>query len=162
MQTGLTLNEATSLIDKFKQPNAALLANVSVFSKETRVEKHLPKYDLTQEYFPDGPLQSAFSAKVYVPGYSQYHQYQGVKGEIVLELKEVNAVSIWGSTTSLIDKGKIWGGFMSAAAVNDTQQDIQVVGTEIDVINNAKDGASPNQKLGYRLYQSVVKTTLLQ
>jgi hypothetical protein len=135
--------EKTDLQDKF---------NYKFFNKEARfVLNSRGTESKNQSYFPDGPLQSALSGSVAVPENSKFHQYQGILGSVDLYSNNVNAVGVWGAAKSFIDKGRVWGGFLSANSFKEGN-DSQVIGLEIDTINYAKNGEFPNQsKIGLQI-----------
>lgn len=92
-----------------------------------------------------------------------HNHYQNLFVQTLNKLDNVNAVSIWGDSTSIVDGAKSWGGFFSArsacsifAAGGPLQDygdpeltscrdhDNQLIGIEIDVLNGSKPGIHPN------------------
>jgi len=92
-----------------------------------------------------------------------HNHYQNLFVQTINKVENVNAVSIWGDSTSIVDGAKSWGGFFSArsacaafakggpqqkyggsSVVNCESSDNQLIGVEIDVLNNSKPGVSPN------------------
>lgn len=105
-----------------------------------------------QPYFPDGPLYIAKDIEVSAPKGSVFHQYSAIRGSTYTLEPDVNGVGVWGAATSVHDGGKAWGGFFTAEGPNDANLDSQLVGVEVDVINKAKAGVSPNQsKVGIQI-----------
>lgn len=92
-----------------------------------------------------------------------HNHYQNLFVQTMNKVKNVNAVSIWGDSTSIGDGAKSWGGFFSARSMCKGLEagtlgekygkpdlftcegvDNQLIGIEIDVLNNSKPGVFPN------------------
>lgn len=93
-----------------------------------------------------------------------HNHYQNLFVQTINKIPNVNAVSVWGDSTSIVDGAKSWGGFFSARSAchvyakdgplskygtNLTQSDCnkndnQLIGIEIDVLNSSKPGVFPN------------------
>jgi len=105
-----------------------------------------------QDYFPLGPLESQFSVGLKVGANSFSHQSESIYGSIENESSTTNAVGIWGSAKSLQKNARVWGGFLVASTANAGGDDAQIVGLEVDSINNALPGVSPNRsKVGIQV-----------
>lgn len=94
---------------------------------------------------------------------NQHNHYQNLFVQTINKVDNVNAVSIWGDSTSIVNGAKSWGGFFSARSAcryyaqggvlskygdhspeNCENHDNQLIGIEIDVLNNSKPGVFPN------------------
>lgn len=92
-----------------------------------------------------------------------HNHYQNLLVSTVNRVPNVNAVSIWGDSHALADGAKAWGGFLSARSSCSTyakggplnkyspelqgcgpERDNQLIGLEIDVLNESKPGVFPN------------------
>lgn len=93
-----------------------------------------------------------------------HNHYQNLFVQSINKVPNLNAVSIWGDSTSVVDGAKSWGGFFSARSachsyakdgplakygttVNKADCaniDNQLIGIEIDVLNGSKPGVFPN------------------
>lgn len=92
-----------------------------------------------------------------------HNHYQNLLVSTVNRVPNVNAVSIWGDSHALADGAKAWGGFLSARSSCSTyakggplnqyapelqgcgpERDNQLIGLEIDVLNESKPGVYPN------------------
>ena len=98
-----------------------------------------------QDYFPLGPLDTQLTVALYVPEDSYAHQSEAIYGIVENASTTVNAVGIWGSAASLKKDARVWGGFIKGSTSDGENNDAQVIGLEIDVINNALPGMSPNR-----------------
>jgi len=104
------------------------------------------------QYFPDGPLQTTLMGADNVPPTSTDHQVEGVLGIVSNRSTRTNAVGVWGTASSDAPGARVWGGFFSARTPNDIGADAQVIGLEVDTLNWAKDGVSPNaSKVGVQI-----------
>jgi len=113
--------------------------------------KKIKKINYKQAYFPDGPLYNNFTSEIKVPKKSVFHQYSAIFGKAVATTKKVNTVGIWGEAESIVNKGKVWGGFFTANN-NNNKIDSQLVGIEVDVVNRGKAGIYPNNsKVGMQI-----------
>ena len=105
-----------------------------------------------QDYFPLGPLESQLSVGLRVSANSYSHQAESIYGLVENESTTVNAVGIWGAASSLRKDARVWGGFLVAQSAEAAKDDAQVIGLEIDTINNTKAGLSPNRsKVGLQV-----------
>lgn len=92
-----------------------------------------------------------------------HNHYQNLLVSTINRVPNVNAVSIWGDSHALADGSKAWGGFLSARSSCSTyarggplnkyspelegcgpERDNQLIGLEIDVLNESKPGVYPN------------------
>jgi hypothetical protein len=92
-----------------------------------------------------------------------HNHYQNLFVQTINKVENVNAVSVWGDSTSIVNGAKSWGGFFSARSacsayvkggplqkygspslVNCEGHDNQLIGIEIDVLNSSKPGVFPN------------------
>lgn len=92
-----------------------------------------------------------------------HNHYQNLFVQTINKVGNVNAVSIWGDSTSIVDGAKSWGGFFSARSscpayvrggplqeygdsslISCEDIDNQLIGIEIDVLNSSKPGVFPN------------------
>lgn len=91
-----------------------------------------------------------------LPGPALPH-YQSFVVEVLSERADTNAVALWGDATSVVDGGRVWGGFLSARSgfINSPsgdRADSQIVGLEIDVLNGGLPGVFPNaSKVGLQI-----------
>ncbi len=105
-----------------------------------------------QDYFPLGALDTQLSVGLKVNADSFSHQAESIYGNIENESTTVNAVGIWGSATSLQKNARVWGGFLVARTSEGFKKDAQVIGLEVDTINDALPGLSPNRsKVGVQV-----------
>lgn len=98
-----------------------------------------------QDYFPLGPLESQLSVGLRVDQNSYSHQAESIYGEIENESSTVNAVGMWGSASSMRRDARVWGGFLLARSAEGPKSDAQIIGLEVDAINNALPGVNPNR-----------------
>lgn len=92
-----------------------------------------------------------------------HNHYQNLFVQTINKVENVNAVSIWGDSTSIVNGAKSWGGFFSTRSscphfvkggplqkygdpslTNCEGHDNQLIGIEIDVLNSSKPGVYPN------------------
>ncbi|HHS7808260.1 hypothetical protein [Pseudomonas sp. MWU12-3103b] len=92
-----------------------------------------------------------------------HNHYQNLFVQTINKVSNLNTVSVWGDSTSVVDGAKSWGGLFSARSMCDGFQkggaaekygspdlftcdgnDNQLIGIEIDVLNNSKPGVFPN------------------
>lgn len=92
-----------------------------------------------------------------------HNHYQNLFVQTINKVGNVNAVSIWGDSTSVVNGAKSWGGFFSARSSCESfsargpfsaygghsldecvGHDNQLIGVEIDVLNASKPGIFPN------------------
>ena len=92
-----------------------------------------------------------------------HNHYQNLMVSTINKVGNLNAVSVWGDSQSIVDGAKSWGGFFSArsscvdyatggfleeygdlAADDCDGIDNQLIGVEIDVLNSSKPGVFPN------------------
>lgn len=105
-----------------------------------------------QDYFPLGPLETQFSVGLKVGADSYAHQSESIYGEVENESTTSNAVGIWGSASSVEKNARVWGGFFLARTAEGPRKDAQIIGLEVDAINNALPGLSPNRsKVGIQV-----------
>jgi len=105
-----------------------------------------------QDYLLLGPLDTELSVGLKVNADSYSHQSEAIYGNIENESTTDNAVAIWGYATSLEKNARVWGGFLVAQTADGSQKDSQIVGLEVDAINSALPGVSPNRsKVGVQV-----------
>lgn len=94
---------------------------------------------------------------------NSHNHYQSLFVQTTNKVPNVNAVSIWGDSTSIVNGAKSWGGFLSARSscpayvkggpletygepnlLSCSEVDNQLIGLEIDVLNSSKPGVYPN------------------
>lgn len=97
-----------------------------------------------QAYLPLGPLETMFNVGLNVGSASLSHQAQAIMGSVDNHSSTVNAVGIWGQGTSWKHDARAWGGFFVAETAGGPECDAQIVGLEVDVINNTQSGKAPN------------------
>lgn len=97
-----------------------------------------------QNYFPLGPLETLFSVGLNVEASNLSHQSQAIYGIVDNRSSTVNAVGIWGTGKSWARDARTWGGFFVGETAHGAEHDAQIVGIEIDVINNAAPGNAPH------------------
>jgi len=92
-----------------------------------------------------------------------HNHYQNLFVQTINKVENLNAVSVWGDSTSIANGAKSWGGFFSARSscpayvkggplekygdpslVSCKDHDNQLIGVEIDVLNSSKPGVFPN------------------
>ncbi len=92
-----------------------------------------------------------------------HNHYQNLFVQTINKVPNMNAVSVWGDSTSIVDGAKSWGGFFSARSscgayvkggplekygspdlTSCEGIDNQLIGIEIDVLNSSKPGVFPN------------------
>lgn len=86
------------------------------------------------------------------PGPALPH-YQTYIVELISQRADTNAVAFWADAMSVVDKGRVWGGFISARSEFKTAgADSQLIGLEIDVLNAGLPGVYPNaSKVGLQI-----------
>lgn len=78
--------------------------------------------------------------------------YQTFLSELISQRPNTNAVAGWFDASSVVDGGRVWGGFMSARSGLPAGADSQLVGLEVDVLNDGLPGVYPNlAKLGIEI-----------
>lgn len=80
--------------------------------------------------------------------------YQTLLAEVVVERADTNAVAFWSDANSQVNKGRVWGGFMSARSglPDEENFDSQLIGLEIDILNGGLPGVAPNSsKVGLQI-----------
>lgn len=97
-----------------------------------------------QTYFPLGPLETLLGVGLNVRADNLSHQSQAIYGVVENHSSTVNAVGIWGTGKSWAYDARVWGGFLVAENSEDPEQDAQLVGLEVDVVNHSLSGKSPN------------------
>lgn len=94
---------------------------------------------------------------------NSHNHYQSLFVQTTNKVPNVNAVAIWGDSTSIVSGAKSWGGFLSARSscpayvkggplqtygepslLSCHDVDNQLIGLEIDVLNSSKPGVYPN------------------
>lgn len=103
-----------------------------------------------------------------VPNGEPLDQWQTFLTEVISKRPGTNVVSLWADAQSVVDDGRVWGGFISARSGcngdhlgpgcnddhlnNDHIMDSQLIGLEIDVLNDGKPGVYPNHsKVGLQI-----------
>jgi hypothetical protein len=74
--------------------------------------------------------------------------------ELISARPDTNAVASWSDAMSIVNGGRVWGGFISARSDFKQQSgmDSQLIGLEIDVLNAGKPGLFPNSsKVGLQI-----------
>jgi hypothetical protein len=104
-----------------------------------------PMADGKQGYFPLGPLDTQLDVGMGVAESSYSHQSEAIRGDISNWSPTVNAVGVWASARSMQKNARVWGQFISAGNAEGPEQDAQVIGLEVDVINGSLPGKSPNR-----------------
>ncbi|MFC0203451.1 YadA family autotransporter adhesin [Novosphingobium soli] len=86
------------------------------------------------------------------PGPSLAH-YQTFLAELISRRADTNAVAFWADAASVVDRGRVWGGFLSArSGFSIPGADSQLIGLEIDVLNGGLPGVYPNaSKVGLQI-----------
>lgn len=78
--------------------------------------------------------------------------YQTFLAELITERPNTNAVAFWADAESVVDGGRVWGGFISARSELPAGHDSQLIGLEIDVLNDGLPGTYPNaSKVGLQI-----------
>ena len=98
-----------------------------------------------QDYFPLGAIESQLAVGLHVSEDSYTHESQAIHGSVENASPTVNGVGIWSSAISLKRDARVWGQFVSASSAHGPKNDAQVVGLEVDVLNYALPGVSPNR-----------------
>ncbi|MGN5480591.1 hypothetical protein ACTMU2_39235 [Cupriavidus basilensis] len=63
-----------------------------------------------------------------------------------------NAAAFWSDASAEVDKARVWGAFVSARSSLEPGNDAQLIGLEIDVLNDGLPGLRPNQsKVGLQI-----------
>lgn len=79
-------------------------------------------------------------------------QYQSFLSELITKRPDTNAVSLWADAASVVNGGRVWGGFLSARSGLPAGADSQLIGLEIDVLNGGLPGVAPNaSKVGLQI-----------
>ena len=105
-----------------------------------------------QDYFPLGALETQLAVALKVDKHSFAHQSESIYGLVENESTTTNAVGIWGWASSLAKDARVWGGFFVGSTAASRGKDAQIVGLEVDVINTALPGVSPNRsKVGIQV-----------
>lgn len=94
-----------------------------------------------------------------------HNHYQNFLSEVLNFAPGTNAVAIWGDSSAVVDGSKAWGGFFSARSnatefmtdefkkyvpkdveliYDEETYDAQLIGVEVDVLNNGLPGVYPN------------------
>ncbi len=114
--------------------------------------------------FKGEPVQIHSASSETAKDYENSHNhYQSLFVQTTNQVPNVNAVAIWGDSTSIVDGAKSWGGFLSARSscasyvkgaplqnygepsqLSCDDVDNQLIGLEIDVLNSSKAGVYPN------------------
>lgn len=72
--------------------------------------------------------------------------------ETITKRPKSNSIAFWGDAKSMVNGGKVWGGFFSARSEFAQKGDSQLIGVEIDVLNDGMPGNSPNNaKVGLQI-----------
>ena len=67
--------------------------------------------------------------------------YQTFLTELISQRPDTNAVAFWADAASVVNNGRVWGGFISARSGFSTSgADSQLIGLEIDVLNGGLPG----------------------
>lgn len=78
--------------------------------------------------------------------------YQTFLTELISQRPDTNAVAFWSDAASVVNGGRVWGGFISARSGLPTGADSQLIGLEIDVLNGGLPGVYPNaSKVGLQI-----------
>jgi hypothetical protein len=79
--------------------------------------------------------------------------HQTFLAELITKRPDTNAVALWADAKSIVSKGRVWGGFISArSGFASPTDDSQLIGLEIDVLNAGKPGVFPNDsKVGLQI-----------
>ena len=79
-------------------------------------------------------------------------QYQTFLSELESYRPNTNAVALWSDAAARVDGARVWGAFISARSGLLPGNDAQLIGLEVDVLNDGKDGISPAQsKVGVQI-----------
>lgn len=85
------------------------------------------------------------------PGEPLEH-YQSFLAELDSRRADTNAVAFWADAMARAHKARVWGAFASARSELPKGQDAQLIGLEIDVLNDGLPGVHPNQsKVGLQI-----------
>lgn len=85
------------------------------------------------------------------PGPPLLH-YQTFLVELDSRRADTNAVAFWGDAMARANKTRVWGGFFSARSELKPGDDAQLIGCEIDVLNDGLPGIYPNNsKVGLQI-----------
>ena len=88
----------------------------------------------------------------FLPASETYDHYQSFLTELISDSANTNSVANWSDAKSIVNQGKVWGSFISARSELEQGEDSQLIGLEIDVLNNGLAGESPNQsKVGLQI-----------
>jgi hypothetical protein len=99
--------------------------------------QHLGQMSGVSDLLPDGPA---------LP------QYQTWLAELISLRPGTNAVASWSDAESKVDGGRVWGGFISARSELPDGADSQLIGLEVDVLNDGLPGVYPNaSKVGLQV-----------
>lgn len=86
-----------------------------------------------------------------LPGPPLIH-YQTFLSELQSFRPNTNAVALWADAMARVDNSLVWGGFISARSLLKPGADAQLIGLEIDVLNDGKPGVFPNKsKVGLQI-----------
>lgn len=80
--------------------------------------------------------------------------YQSWLAEVISKRPDTNVVAAWSDASAVTDGARVWGGFISARSgfPNPGQDDAQLIGLEIDVLNGGLPGVYPNaSKVGLQI-----------
>lgn len=79
-------------------------------------------------------------------------QYQTFLTELETYRPNTNAVASWSDAMARVNDSLVWGSFVSARSQLDAGSDAQLIGQEIDVLNDGKPGIAPNKsKVGLQI-----------
>jgi hypothetical protein len=99
--------------------------------------QHVGQMSGVSDLLPDGPA---------LP------QYQSWLTELISLRPGTNAVASWSDAESKVDGGRVWGGFISARSELPDGADSQLIGLEVDVLNDGLPGVYPNySKVGLQV-----------
>ena len=89
-----------------------------------------------QEYYMDGPIVNLLSSRGQVPKGQALHQFASIKGDTFSKSSALGyAVGVWGNASSNVAGNKLVGVFATVSGIG-AGADSQLVGQEVDVINN--------------------------
>lgn len=94
-----------------------------------------------------------------LPNGPSLEHYQTFLTELITERPNTNAVASWSDATSVVNNGRVWGGFISVRSgfshlspVEQATADSQLIGLEVNVLNGGLPGVYPNQsKVGVQI-----------
>lgn len=107
----------------------------------------------TVQQFAGRPSHSGLVVDDAVPETATNTQDQAIAGLIDNASPRLNAVGVWGGARSTAPGARIWGGFFNVSnQLLKKGQDTQLVALELDSLNYAKPGVSPNDsKVGLQI-----------